>query len=670
MQRLKKVLQYKYSIFIILVIVLLLSYYRVNLSRKSVYSEDEKVFKLTIVDKKYKNGNFEIIFKAKEKFISHIKDFPYDVGDVIEVKGSLNKVDNNTVFNNFNYQKYLQSRGINWELKVDEVKLIKKNKDILFSIKNKVRDRIANISHNEYLFVFLLGDTSYFSEEQKDMYQLNGLSYLLTIGSLQMYMLIKLLEKIEERIRIRIKYKKLINILVIIGYILLTNMAIGILRSGLCYIVKEILNYLKIKIKYYKIILLVGVFLLIINPYYVINIGFLYSFSISLGISLFIKREGNYFKRLLEISLLAFTIGLPITLYNNYEINILSIILSIIYVSVFNYLIFPFSFFLFLCPFLSPIFDLIIKVLESTNIFFNKINFLTFIFRKPSIILILIYYFIIILFLYRKKNLIILIIALFIHNNVNKIIPEQIVTFLDVKEGDSILLKLDDKSSLIDTGGNIYNNFSKKNIKYIKSLGLSKIDYLILSHGDFDHMGEAINLVNNFKVEKVIFNCGGFNDLESELINVLDKKKIKYYSCIKELKVDNNKLYFLQTKEYDNENDNSNVIYIELDGYKFMFMGDASTITEKEILNKYNLYNIDVLKVGHHGSKTSSAKGFINEINPKYSIISVGKNNRYGHPNKEVLNNLKDSKIYRTDQDGSIMFKIKNNGLKIETCRP
>ena len=183
-------------------------------------------------------------------------------------------------------------------------------------------------------------------------------------------------------------------------------------------------------------------------------------------------------------------------------------------------------------------------------------------------------------------------------------------------------------------------------------------------------MGEVINLVNNFKVKKVIFNCGEFNDLEKELIKVLDKKKIKYYSCIKELNIDNNKLYFLQTKEYDNENDNSNVIYTKLDGYKFMFMGDVGIDKEKDILDKYNLSNVDVLKVGHHGSKTSSSKSFINEINPKNSIISVGKNNRYGHPNKEALNNLEDSKVYRTDQDGSIIFKIKNNKLKIKTCSP
>ena len=189
-------------------------------------------------------------------------------------------------------------------------------------------------------------------------------------------------------------------------------------------------------------------------------------------------------------------------------------------------------------------------------------------------------------------------------------------------------------------------------------------------HGDYDHMGEAINLVNNFKVEKVIFNCGEFNDLEKDLIKVLDKKKIPYYSCIKELNIDNNKLYFLNNKDYGNENDNSSVIYTELNNHKFLVVGDAGVEVEEDLIEKYNLTDIDVLKVGHHGSKTSSDKNFINEINPKYSIISVGKNNRYGHPNDSVLNNLNDSKIYRTDQDGSIMFKVKKNRLNIEICNP
>lgn len=183
-------------------------------------------------------------------------------------------------------------------------------------------------------------------------------------------------------------------------------------------------------------------------------------------------------------------------------------------------------------------------------------------------------------------------------------------------------------------------------------------------------MGEAINLVKNFKVEKVFFNCGELNKLEQELIKVLDKKKIPYYPCIKELNIDDNKLYFLNNKDYGNENDNSSVIYTEFDNHKFLFMGDAGVKVEQDLIEKYNLQDIDVLKVGHHGSKTSSSKNFIDEINPNYSIISVGKNNRYGHPKESVLDILSNSKIYRTDLDGSIEIKLNKNGYNIKTCPP
>ena len=102
-------------------------------------------------------------------------------------------------------------------------------------------------------------------------------------------------------------------------------------------------------------------------------------------------------------------------------------------------------------------------------------------------------------------------------------------------------------------------------------------------------MGETINLVENFKVEKVIFNCGEFNDLEQELIKVLDKNKILYYSCIKKLNIDDNKLYFLNNKNYDNENDNSSVVYIELNNHKFLFMRDAGVEVEEDF-SKIILY--------------------------------------------------------------------------------
>ena len=192
---------------------------------------------------------------------------------------------------------------------------------------------------------------------------------------------------------------------------------------------------------------------------------------------------------------------------------------------------------------------------------------------------------------------------------------------------------------------------------------------LMSPHGDNDHIGESINIVNNFRIGKVVLNCGPFNNLEKKLIKVLDKNNIEYTSCINNIDLGNNKMYFLNTRIYSNENDNSQVSYIKINNYKFMFMGDASSITEYNILNKYNIGQIDFLKVGHHGSDTSSSKNFINRIKPKYSLISVGKNNKYGHPKQVVLNTLKNTKIYRTDLDGSIEIRLNNNEYNIITYK-
>lgn len=183
-------------------------------------------------------------------------------------------------------------------------------------------------------------------------------------------------------------------------------------------------------------------------------------------------------------------------------------------------------------------------------------------------------------------------------------------------------------------------------------------------------MLEAIYIVSNFKVEKVIFNKGDYNYLEQELIDELDKRKIEYSNNVKSISLGSNNLYFLGSKLYDNENDNSSVLYGVIEGYKFLFMADASIEVENDLLNEYGIDNIDVLKVGHHGSKTSSSLYFINSIKPKYSVISVGKNNRYKHPNSDVLDNLKSSKIYRTDVNGSIVFEIKNKNLVIKEYSP
>lgn len=666
MQVSKKVLRSKYLLLCLFLFIIIISYIRVNLKVNSLYKGNETSFNLTVIDKKYKDDKYTIVFSGKEKLISYSKEFPYNVGDIIKVNGSLSKPNSNTIPNVFNYKMYLQSRGILWELKIGNMVIIEKNHSLINIIKNKIINRINSNKYREYLYVYLLGDTSYFENETRNIYQICGLSYLLSIGSLQIMFITRLLEIFMGRVKLNKKISLIIKIIVIILYILLTNKIIGVLRSGLCYILSSILKYYKIKYKYQNIIFIIGTILLLINPYYIINYGFLYSFTVSIFISIFNKNNNeSYFKRLFKISIIAFVSSLPITLYSNYEINFLAVIYSFIFVPIYHFIVFPLSILVFIFSFLSPIYYFIISFLEYIVNCLSKIDILIFIFKKPSMFVIIIYYLIIISLIFNKKKSYLLIIMLFIHSNINNIINEKLITFLDVGQGDAIVLKNNSHLFLIDTGGNIYNNQSDNIIKYIKSLGIKKIESIIISHGEMDHMGNSFNIVESIKIDKVIFNCGSISELENELINLLKKKNTKFYSCIKELSFDNSKLTFLNTGIYDNENDNSNIVYLEINNQKFLFMGDASTIVEKNLINKYNLSNIDVLKVGHHGSKTSSSTKFINSINPKYSIISVGKNS-YGHPNNGVLNNLNNSKVYRTDRDGSIVFKINNKNITID----
>ena len=132
------------------------------------------------------------------------------------------------------------------------------------------------------------------------------------------------------------------------------------------------------------------------------------------------------------------------------------------------------------------------------------------------------------------------------------------------------------------------------------------------------------------------------------------------------LKIGSQRFNVLNRKSVEDENESSLVLYTELNSYSFLFMGDSTTKEESAIMNEYVLPKIDVFKVGHHGSKTSTSEKLIEQIRPQYAVISVGENNRYGHPTREVLDRLKESVLYRTDLDGSITFRVKKNKLVVD----
>ena len=678
MLKLRKILLLDYIYFIFFFIVIILTSIRLLIPKTSNYNINTNQVIGIVTNIKEKDKKVTITIKAKEKLLmTYYKNklnINLNLGDKIKVTGELKEPKNQKTKNLFNYKKYLYRQNIFYTITPIKIEILSKNKNIYYYLKQKIINRF---NENAYLNTFIIGDKNYIDSNIKKSYQENGISHLFAISGMHITLLVSIIDKILLRLKIKEYIRFKITIFILIIYLLLVGLSPSILRGVLFYFLFKLNNLYYFYIKPVNLFIIIFSISLLINPNYIYDVGFQYSYLISLSLICLSKelKSNNYFISLLKVSIISFIVSIPITLYNFNQINIMSIFYNLIFVPLISIIIFPFTLIVFIIKPLEPIYNLLILVLENLSLYLSKILFGKLVFYKLSYIIYLIYFLLILLYIFRtKKEYIIL---LFIFLNMHYFYPfiknETYINFIDVGQGDSILIHKDNKSILIDTGGSLTNKGNISNntiIPLLKSYGINKIEYLILTHGDYDHMGEAINLVDNFKVEKVIFNCGPYNDLEQELIKVLDKKKIKYYSCIKELNIDNNKLYFLQIKEYDNENDNSNVIYTELNGYKFMFMGDAGIEKEKDILEKYNISNIDVLKVGHHGSNTSSSKIFIDEINPKYSIISVGKNNRYGHPNKEALDNLKNSKIYRTDQDGSIMFKIKNNKLKINTCSP
>lgn len=699
MKKLKMILRYRYVFKIVCVIAiiysLLLAFY---FPIKSKYSNSTTEIIGQVINYEFDGNKLKLTLEGKEKIIIYYyfktKDEKekyqnkIELGMALKINGNLELPKKNTIPNGFNYRNYLKYKHINYSMNATNIKIIENNTSILYYIKNKMVKRIDKIDSKGYLKTFILGDKSILDGEMVEIYQQNGVSHLFSISGMHVSLIVGMIMFFLNKVSYSNLYKYGITISILIFYLFLTGIGASILRTIIMFIVFAINKCFNLEIKRIDLMLIVLVISIIIAPFIIYDMGFQFSYSISFTLVVFhkkISKTKNKFMQSLYTSFISFLVSFPICIYYYSKVNILSIFLNIIMIPFVSVLVFPLTLVTFVIPVIYPIYEMIIIFLENISAFFSNITTFELMLSKPLLVVLLMYYIIIFLSIYNYKYLILFVLLIFIHKNYLYIDNSMLFTALDVGQGDSLFIKLPNNKAniMIDTGGEIkakkekwqeskskYSIVKNKTIPYFRSLGINKIQYLIITHGDYDHMGEAINLVDNFKVEKVIFNKGEFNDLELEFIKVLDDKNIPYYQNIKELNIGEYKLYFLNNRLYDNENDNSNVIYMKANNYKFLLMGDAGVDVEREIISKYNLNNIDILKVGHHGSKTSSSEGFINEINPRYSIISVGKNNRYGHPNNNVLDNLEDSKIYRTDRYGSIMFNIKKDKLKIETCAP
>lgn len=635
---------------------------------KSVFNNNDTEFIGIVEDYIIKDNQIKISLKSKERIIVTYKytskvfnNLSY--GDKIKVTGVLKEPSTNNIFNNFNYKKYLYNKKIYYIIEASKIDKIQNNNNHIYTIKNLLYTRINSLKSSNYIKALLFGDNK-LDKEIKTSYQINGISHLFSVSGFHINFITSIIYFYLDRVTYNKKIKYITVDIFLVLYLLLCNTT-SLLRCTVMNILLSINHLLKLNIKKIDIVLLTLILCIIINPFIIYDIGFIYSYTISFFLILYKNKykTNNKLLKIIYISLISFLVSLPINIYTSYEINFLNIILNIIIVPIVSLILLPLSLLTLIFPILDNILYLITSILEKISLYTSNINIFKQVLSKPSIILIIIYYLVIILILSKNKHYYLILILLIFHKTIPLYNSNLEVVMFDVGEADSMLISTPSKkvNILIDTGRGIdINNI----IIYLKSIGISKLNYLIITHGDEDHIGGALYLIDNFKVDNVILNKGDYTELEVELITHLKNKNIKYTNNINKIPLLGSYMYLLNTKKFSNENDNSIVTYFEYQKYKFLFMGDSSSKTEEYLINNYNLTNISFLKVGHHGSNTSSSPLFINKITPKVSLISVGRNNFYHHPNKEVLTNLSNSVIYRTDINKSIKIKI-NNKVKI-----
>ena len=651
---------------------------------ESVYKGSEVDFLCSIDNYKIEEDKMKLELVCKEKLVGsyYFKNDEYkffkkkvNIGSSVIVKGKLVSPKNNTVPYLFNYKKYLYNKRVYYTLKIDSIKILNENSNPFIKLKNRVIKHVNSYKDSTYLYAFILGKTELISDEVLTSYRENGISHLFALSGLHVSIFSSILLFILKKLR----FKEILNYVLIFIFLLLFSFITGfspsILRATLLFFLLGINKAFYLNIRTLDILYLVFIILVIINPFIIYNLSFILSFTAAffLIFSSDLLKGKNYFVSLFKVSLLSYFASLPLSIYYFGYTNLLGTILNLVFVPLVSFVVFPLTLLTFIISKFYSILNITTNLLESLSLLFNKFKIIIY-FPRINLIFVFIYLSILMLYIkFKKKICLYLIIVLLIFFKIRPYMDNNTyIYYLDVGQGDSILVVTPHlkKTILIDTGGivsfneNYKSNIVKnKTIPFFRRIGINKVDYLFLTHGDYDHAGEANVLLSNFCVKKVFINKGNINNIEKKINN-------KEVLTLKNFVIDNIKVNSLNNNVFNNENDDSTILLFNIYDYKFLFMGDASIKTEEYLLNNYILPNVDILKVGHHGSYTSTSTDFINVIKPKYSVISVGENNMYKHPNKSVLDILDNTKLFRTDVDGTIEVKISKKRYKIKTYVP
>ena len=660
---------------------------------------------LTISDK-YKESEKSISYYAKngfETFLIYVPKEKNNLNSGDKIKVSYRKMDSEFLnnYNEFNYDLYLKSIGVVARLYIDDFELVNSNN--VYSYFLDFKEYISNIFDENVSGLVLSissGDKELLNEKLKELFNLSGVSHILVVSGSAIYILKKFLKKFMKKI----KYREILEVIVIIIYTIFCSFSVSILRAFLVYIISFFFKILKKEKSRIIYVIVSIIIMLIINPYYIFNISFLYSniavFSIILimpiissklrviHLKLYNVRHERYinkkFKFKLEKYLLnsfSLTISiqlflLPLNLYLGNSINILSLfsnlIVNILYLPQF---ILCFLLILtFKIPFINSCICYILnfssKILIYISNFFSNFSFLNINLNKPWLITVILIYIIIIYIFYgyvisfklkykfnslKKYKLIskiffVLIIIILILNIYFSYFT-SFVYYFNIGQGNMSLIK-DGNSVVIFDIGSSTNDVSAVLTSFLKAYNIKKIDYIFLSHMHQDHINGLYNLKDELLNRKIEIGSVCANSIDKEMMDFLKELNINYIELKKndKLKIGNIVAEIL-SPEYENEinskdilNANSMVTSFNINGKKILYMGDATKETEEKMVINSGKSDYFILQVGHHGSSTSTSKNFLQKFSFKYAVIS-SKKKVYNHPAESTILNLYQNNI-------------------------
>lgn len=612
-------------------------------------------------------------------------------------------------FHGFNYRNYLYKQNIHFIL--DATYISECHKTSLSLVQWILLLRQQAISEVTEMFpeqsgafmnALVFGDRQQMTFEVEEQYQQFGLVHLLAISGSHIVLLMVIVYFILLKSGVTREVATVCLIFCIPLYMILAGASPSVIRASLTGVFMLIAFMCSIRLSSLDALSITAICMLIFDPYLVFNIGFQFSFvgsfALLLSAPLLLESGNGVIRNSIYISFISQLVSTPILLYHFGYFSPYSIFLNILYVPFLSLVVLPCSIVILICipiiPFLAKRLGNVLSIgLNLSNDFLSYCENLPFTrlnFGQTPILLVALYCVSIISILMvweRRMTKGILFISagvfLFI-STCHYVYPyfreSGSVTFLDVGQGDAILIRLpyDQEIYLIDTGGTIRPNkeewqrkkheFSVGNdilIPYLQKEGIKKIDKLIITHGDADHIGAAQQLLSNITVKEVVF---GRKEQDAELEKIVKKQALEKEVKIREVRegeswsINGAEFFVLApTGKESSENNASIVMLAKLGGLTWLFTGDLEEEGEKFLVATYPELRADVLKVAHHGSNTSSTTTFLSVVQPNIAVISAGERNRYGHPHKDVIERFEKRgiEIWRTDKQGAISYVFK-----------